>query len=253
MCGDSLPYDLARRDVRDNICAGRRQSTREANITFYHIPKTGGESLENALGIRKNHDVWWLRNETDHVAVTVTVVRNPYDRMLSWFRFCLHGWHGILPGPPKHCLRAHSCINEHGRGGQNHTVDTVSQAFEDWLSEIYLNPQFWHPWVTSNYEEFLGGYKPLHVDFIIRFEHYSEDYALLARGLGFEKTELPHKNGAKNATAGSIDPRREKRTTFNPEVAKLLDTDYHNVYSERARSLIEMKYASDLKMFNYTF
>jgi hypothetical protein len=36
-------------------------------------------------------------------------------------------------------------------------------------------------------------------------------------------------------------------------VAKLLKTDYHNVYSGRARSLVETKYASDLKMLNYTF
>ena len=274
-CSWPASYNLERQWVRDIICSNlnkkitSRTSDSEnaepsllpnsTHIMFYHIPKTGGESLEAALSIKKNHNEWWDRSEErekigDSNRVSIAIIRNPYSRMLSWFRFCLHGWRGNLPGPTKHCLLAHQYINDQVKEkDQDHSPETVSTAFEGWLGEIFLSPKLHHSFLTSNYQEFLGGVSPLHVDYIIRFEHYAEDYALLAEALGMEKN-LTKKNGSKNGE-GKLDAKayNKWKVTYNPEVAKLLDLDYHEIYTERGRTLVEMAFASDLQYFNYTF
>lgn len=275
-CSWPASYNLERQWVRDVICSNlnekitsRTSDSENAeysnllpnsrHIMFYHIPKTGGESLEGALSIKKDHKEWWDRSEErekigDSNRVSITIIRNPYSRMLSWFRFCLHGWRGYLPGPTKHCLLAHQYINDQVKeNDQDHSPETVSTAFEGWLGEIFLSPGLHHSFLTSNYQEFLGGVSPLHIDYIIRFEHYAEDYALLAEALGIKK-DLTKKNGSKNGE-GKLDAKayNKWKVTYNPEVAKLLVLDYHEIYTERGRTLVEMAFASDLQYFNYTF
>ena len=104
LCAD-VNNMLFRCNEKDLVCGKSRPS--ETNIqkelVFLHIPKTGGESLENALEIKKNHKTWrQRRGETVlNSSFLVTIIRNPFDRMLSWFRFCLHGWRGHLPGPKR--------------------------------------------------------------------------------------------------------------------------------------------------------
>ncbi|KAH8045657.1 hypothetical protein JL722_14147 [Aureococcus anophagefferens] len=39
-------------------------------------------------------------------ASVVAVIRDPYDRALSWFRFCIAGFYGKLPHPTAHCAKA---------------------------------------------------------------------------------------------------------------------------------------------------
>ena len=52
-------------------------------MNFIHIPKTGGTSIKSALNIRK------LGHPTlkSYTANTFTVVRNPFDRLVSLFRY----------------------------------------------------------------------------------------------------------------------------------------------------------------------
>jgi len=245
------------------------------NVIFYHVPKTGGESLEMALGIKKNHSPWWNRqtaasHRLEHVAVTI--VRNPYDRMMSWFRFCLHGYRGGLPGPKAHCLLAHSHIAdtlprtttttdsatsktlEQQDRHQHHTPETVSMAFESWLEEILMSPKLAHHYFTYTYQQFIGGIRPLRLDYIIRFEHYEDDYALLARALGMEDESLPKQNGS-TENRGQIDPENESSfgMHYDTEVAALLKKGYRDIYTVRAKELVEMVFEADLLYFNYTF
>jgi len=98
---------------------------------FLHIPKCGGETLERALRLEKDYaTAWERRKEWNEDTVVFTIVRNPFDRMLAWFRFCLHGWNGELPKPDHICLRAHEIIS---RQGGDATLDSVQVAFQEWL------------------------------------------------------------------------------------------------------------------------
>ena len=76
-------------------------------MLFVHIPKTGGTTIEAVLKIPKNHALAFDRfQELERpTTFTVAVVRNPWDRALSWYRFCVAGA-GPPPHPVAHCTFA---------------------------------------------------------------------------------------------------------------------------------------------------
>lgn len=96
-------------------------------IVFIHVPKTGGETLEEALNISKSHEPLRRRlgevfsgekMDTKRDVAVLLLVRNPYERMWSWFKFCLHGYKGRHVFPENVCSLA------------------------DWLLLCILQPQF---------------------------------------------------------------------------------------------------------------
>jgi hypothetical protein len=55
---------------------------------FIHIPKTGGETIENLLKIPKNHRLASDRRKSEacwEKSFKFSIIRNPYDRMVSWY------------------------------------------------------------------------------------------------------------------------------------------------------------------------
>lgn len=94
---------------RNNSCDGPHQ------LVFLHAPKTAGESLEAALGVKKSHVVarerrQSLGEEAWRCAFKFSVARNPWARWESWYSFCNSGYgkHLVLPQPYWACLMARS-------------------------------------------------------------------------------------------------------------------------------------------------
>lgn len=106
---------------------------------FLHAPKTGGETLLRWLGLEKDHraaserraEIWRSHKRK---AFVFAVVRNPYARMFSWFRYCIHGHH--VAGQPTELPRPHElCRAARRRAMALDVVDAaaVSAALEAWL------------------------------------------------------------------------------------------------------------------------
>jgi len=244
---------LNRNTVRDIICASASEvvipEPEQSQIVFLHVPKTGGETLEEALKIMKNHYTAEERkNDFLKPHVAVGIIRNPFDRMLSWFRFCLHGWRGRLPGPIKNCGLAHKFINANST---SHTVASVQLAFQNWVHAMTVDPEYQHQYFMPHVFFFMDCPPGLHVDYIIRFEEYAADFAILAKALGRNIT-LKHKNSS-SKLEGTIKGWGEQNLTYNEQVGELLSAPYTELYTEEARVLVETFYAQDLQIFGYKF
>jgi hypothetical protein len=124
-------------------------------------------------------------------------------------------------------------------------------------------------WLAATTEVYAGGPPFLHVDYIVRFEHYATDYAVLARALGLHETTLPPKrNGSTRGDIGTLvvqqndnEKKRRRRNwpkgvvvKYDPVLLDLLNVDdYRDIYTIKARQLVELHFARDLLLFNYAF
>ena len=97
--------------------------------------------MEFILGLIKNHRTAYVRNKCNGYLdndvngtkgdVWITIVRNPYDRLFSWFKFCIHGYHGEIPTPTHINLCDH--IDEKLLKTPNMSKREVQVLFDDWL------------------------------------------------------------------------------------------------------------------------
>lgn len=115
------------------------QNASAKQLIFIHIPKTGGESLEKAWDLPKNHhlaserrhEVFSSAGRRDDVFVA-TIIRNPYDRMWSWFRYCLQkdGWY-VYHCPVLECkLAVHLAIAEYNERKLMMKLSTVHESLQ---------------------------------------------------------------------------------------------------------------------------
>jgi hypothetical protein len=175
---------------------GRRFYDRHfRNFTFIHINKNGGSSIEKALGLRPEHKTALEKREELGAAAwerrfTFTIVRNPWDRVVSQYHYRM-------------------------RVGKN---DLASRkvAFGDWVRLVFreLDPRYrneplmfvpqWD-WTVD------GGGKPL-LDFVGRFENLEGDFAHICSRIG-RNVELPHVNPTRRG------PYREY---YDPETEELV-------------------------------
>ncbi len=141
---------------------------------FVHINKTGGSSVERALGIRFQHKTARelreiLGDERWGKAFTFAFVRNPWDRVVSHYAFRIK-------------------TNQTGLG-------TNTIGFDEWVTRVFLDrdpayldkPKMFMPQV-----EWLADNKgAIDVDFVGRFERLQEDFEEICRRLG-KTASLPH-------------------------------------------------------------
>ena len=140
------------------------------NITFIHIPKTGGQSVRavlrkvpgaeimplNGRDINIKHpDINTTRNRFGDLGWTFCVVRNPYDRIVSMW--------------------------QHIRKVTNYTGDLNHFILEHADYNTFMKPQ--SKWFNHG-----------EIDFIIRFENLRNDWETIRKKIKCKK--LPHKNKA---------------------------------------------------------
>jgi len=222
-------------------------------MLFIHIPKTGGESIEAAFGLQKDHSLAQARrseffNKTKRNDVFVfTVVRNPFARMWSWFRFCVHGWKKHLPGPGEECHAAIDALSSE----QDLTQDSVREGFVHWLTmldtdrERFRGVMGWN--LNSQYVDWIVDpvTKRNIPDYFIRFEHYEEDFAAMCECMGLHGKNLPHGNDS-GAEAGRNPKVPAKITNF------LATIPYTNAYVAESEAIVLQWFKHDFELFNYS-
>jgi hypothetical protein len=185
-------------------------------MIFVHVPRTGGTSIEHAMGVKmrlspegltetsfegKHYTCWkmmmkypvkWERYDT------FTIVRNPFDRLVSTYEFLLK-----MPCHPA-------------------TLVGKNTSFRDWVMGIEnvrkatVGPQC--RWIRSN--------GVVAVDNVFRFERYWEVLDFLkAKGVEAEIKKI-------NATVRK---------------------PYQDYYDDKTRRWVEMFYKQDLDVFGYEF
>jgi hypothetical protein len=201
--------------------------SKDRQFLFVHIPKTAGSSLKEAMGGGwSNHkDIARYRKELGEELFAqyfkFTVVRNPWDRMVSDYRYQTR-----VGG---HRTGKMHVFDERGR--RRNFAEWVDAVFADpgayppkeWGGEVSAGIHRWSPqadWVAPGGE--------LAVDLVIRFEEFSESIGALGTRLGIS---IPK-------------PEQKKRMLRRP---------YPEYYSAGLRDRVAEYYADDLRLFGYTF
>jgi hypothetical protein len=166
---------------------------------YVHIPKTGGTSVENALRNR----VLVRNGGSEHVTLSeyegamepiryreylkFSVVRNPWDRVLSTFAWLSQGGNGSA--------------------GANRKAQEVGRDFTAFCRRVLRDGEYSEllaPNVLGQAEWLKDSSGTLGVDFIAKLETIAEDYARLREVLGLRKRTLPHTRRSQHGGAPEI-------------------------------------------------
>lgn len=208
---------------------------------FIHIPKTGGTSIERALGMRgrnksEDRELLYGRIESDdlkrhallsgylqHITMadihtlyperpfadyfSFAIVRNPWDRLVSTY---VH--------KDGHLLRT---ARARGIELEGSSFDEYVRAVSE-LRHAHLQPQ--HEYLVDEHGE-------LAVDYVGRFESpLVAAFDEICRRLGIRKV-LSH----------------EKKSTQRKS------QDHRSYYSPETKKIVEKRYAGDIELFGYQF
>lgn len=194
-------------------------------LIFVHIQKTGGDAITAALGDASNRpekhrsaseliDVYGRERWATYFKFAF--VRNPWDRLVSWWSM----------------IDAHRAAFEQGAPLNSFQRFVLSRArtFDEFLhncDEEMLDHDG-TKWIYRNQVDYLNGEQGLLVDFVGRFERLNEDFDIaMARSHG-ARIALPHLN-------------------------KSHHRHYSSYYSDETEQMVAERYQRDIDMFSYRF
>ncbi|MXG91682.1 sulfotransferase family 2 domain-containing protein [Nocardioides flavescens] len=197
---------------------------------FVHVQKTGGSTIDNGLTAALG-DVRRIPAANRHAPLdrllqlepgladywTAGFVRNPWARMLSWWRMMERFRDGAAQGVERYV--------DHLQ--RNRFAASIVETYPDFESFVLGAPDE-HPRLRKPQIRFLD-VPAGRADFIGRQESLEADLHTIYDHLGLEWTELQSVN---------IDPGRP---------------DYRDVYTLRARQRVAELFEPDLRAFDYEF
>ena len=157
---------------RWSVAAHQRRHDRTGDVEFIHLNKTGGSSVEKALGLPFSHQtaaarVALLGPEEWNRRYSFTFVRNPWDRIVSQYHY------------------------RKSRGRLR-----TDLTFREWIKATLVDKdeeiQGWSVMFMGQLERIEGTDGAVLVDEIYRFESFEQDFGRLCRRLQIDAL-LPHK------------------------------------------------------------
>ena len=224
---------------------------RQHQCLFVHVPKSAGQSIEQffmdrlgldwetgraevlmgdnpdrSRGTQKLahlsafeyvHDGFVDADEFESL-FKFTFVRNPYERLVSEYRYRNYFHH---------------------------------HSFSDFVHNKLPRPGW-----DDKYRHVMSQYEMLHdlhgrllVDFVGRFESLQQDFDTVCRRLGIEDSELPHRNPS-NKKSRNLKRRFRNFLFRNGENDKRHYTEF---YDEHTRATVTELYRKDIETFGYRF
>ncbi len=190
---------------------------------FIHIPKTAGSTIARAIfsNLAAGHDtidlyrILFNKQEYDSY-FKFTVVRNPWERLLSAYRYLSKGGGNA---------NDQQWAAKHIQPYKSFKDFLCSSHFEETaLKWVHFQPQY----------KFLCPFDSEipQVDFIARHENIDDDFKTILQNLNLnENIKLP---------------------TYNVS-NKHKSSDYRNLYDKKMIDIVSSVYYKDIKLFNYNF
>lgn len=180
----------------------------ELRCIFVHIPKTGGISLSNTIFGNmagghvpiKSYQLFLEKNQFEEY-FKFTIVRNPWDRVVSAYLFLKKGG---LGGPDK-------------KWAEKNLSDVNS--FDEFVKK-YLPKKKIHNFThfRPQYKYFADWNSKIMVDYIGHFENLGESLSYISNKLGIEEVQLKKENVNKE--------RAHYRSYYTEETSKIVGKVY---------------------------
>ena len=209
--------------------------SRQGQHAFVHIPKTGGTSIEAALGLL--HD-WREENRgamfgliqspdlkehgfvshfLQHLTVRELALLIPDIHSFFVFSFVRNPWQRFVSTYAN--TDPHLC-----RQAEKQGIQLTGISFKEF---VYRCKEIEHVHLLEQYKFIMDSQEKVQVDFIGHFESLEEDFQRVCQRLGVVKT-LPHLNQSAHRS-------------------------YRRYYDEETRAIIAERYRADIELFGYTF
>jgi hypothetical protein len=193
----------------------------EMNVTFVHIPKCAGTSIGRWIDQRKGNSTYFERYDhptlkmlTPATDFSFTVVRNPWERMVSFYHF-LSKVESATPHFTSEQIQW--IVNE-----TNKAIDWTT--FDKWLGNIEQFKVIPGWWFKVN-EPQTSWYKD--VDLVLRYENLEEE---------FKQVQALFKN---------YDPLPKTLVTDH--------TNYQNYYNSATKDLVTKMFQEEIETLGYKF
>ncbi len=189
----------------------------EKKFLFVHIQKTGGTSVTKWMQSHipdmeeymKPHSPLSLNADRYKDYYKVAFVRNPFDRMVSWYSMIKN-------------QKAHNYLQQQ--------VLTHSSNFTEFIlnCEHISSKSNWKPFHYNQIDYLTNAQDKIGVDFVGRFENFSQGIEIISEYLAIPSNEIGHMNQSDH-------------------------TSYHDYYTKETREIITKRFKRDLEYFKYTF
>lgn len=212
-------------------------------VIFIHIQKAGGSSIQKlfealdpelettiAIDEAKNRPKHCFASDVEEVIgseqfreyYTFSVVRNPFDRLVSWY------WMLKLRSFEEENPYVIETPGDKVNFALIDELNRSAKSFDEFVELPRDHGKGLFERFFFNQLDYVSDDTGVSVNKILRFESLANDFSELASDLGISK-QLPHMNKT---------PRKG---------------DYREYYNDTTRQIIEQRYARDLAYFNYTF
>ena len=160
-------------------------------FVFIHIPKTAGTSIWSATkqkvekithNIRRKGYRYLKEYETENIDFSFAFVRNPWDRLVSAFKYLNAG--GVYEGDR---VDREKYLRNYGEAFSPFVKGLSSNNLI--FNQMHFKPQY--EWICDDNENIL-------VDFIGKFENLQEDFNVVCDKIEIPRQKLPHSNKAKH-------------------------------------------------------